>query len=294
MFNQNKKSIENRTNLSLNNITKNLFLTSLLIGSSLSSNELTLNNINDIEKIHKIINQEEVFKNLSHILNKEVSVINRIEKLNQIKDLETRTFFIEKFITELEKIQNKYDRSLIDYPNSKNLEEQVKNILNSNLKELCDQRILKAYSTLKNIVKFDDIDDNYRELLMSTIREVEKLSLKLDTINFNPYNTILEVTYDAPNISRETNEDIKNKIFENKLNNLLSYFVSESFKEEVFSNIEIQLFKNYLVLKEINLSNLNKDTQEYLNGEIVDMEDRIISILNELTHERSIGLNYMI
>ena len=58
MFNQNKKSIENRTNLSLNNITKNLFLTSLLIGSSLSSNELTLNNINDIEKIHKIINQE--------------------------------------------------------------------------------------------------------------------------------------------------------------------------------------------------------------------------------------------
>ncbi len=129
---------------------------------------------------------------------------------------------------------------------------------------------------------------------ISLVREVEKLSLKLDTINFNPYNTILEVTYDVQNISRETNEDIKNKIFENKLNNLLSYFVSESFKEEVFSNIEIQLFKNYLVLKEINLSNLNKDTQEYLNGEIVDMEDRIISILNELTHERSIGLNCII
>ena len=244
--------------------------------------------------VKKEINEaNETFKNVSSVLNNKKNAIARLVEINKVKNPETRKFMLNIYLNQLAEIEKKYDKSLIDYPNSKNLEDQVKNILNSDLVELVDKRILITYSTLKNKVKFKDDDIRFRDVVTNTIEEVVKLTKKLEALSLNPYNNILEVTYDAElGQDRKYNEDLKNYIIGNNLNKTLIKLINENRDEQIFTNNEIQTFISYLKVKRTKCKDLSEDNRSYLKTKVIDMEDRIIYILNDFVHEnKSVGLN---
>ena len=245
--------------------------------------------------VKKEINEaNETFKNVSSVLNNKKNAIARLVEINKVKNPETRKFMLNIYLNQLAEIEKKYDKSLIDYPNSKNLEDQVKNILNSDLVELVDKRILITYSTLKNKVKFKDDDIRFRDIVANSMEEVVKLTKKLEALSLNPYNNILEVTYDAElGGDRKYNENLKNYIIEeNNLNKTLIKLINENRDEQIFTNNEIQTFISYLKVKRTKCKDLSEDNRSYLKTKVIDMEDRIIYILNDFVHEnKSVGLN---
>ena len=244
--------------------------------------------------VKKEINEaNETFKNVSSVLNNKKNAIARLVEINKVKNPETRKFMLNIYLNQLAEIEKKYDKSLIDYPNSKNLEDQVKNILNSDLVELVDKRILITYATLKNKVKFKDDDIRFRDVVTNTIVEVVKLTKKLEALSLNPYNNILEVTYDAElGQDRKYNENLKNYIIGNNLNKTLIKLINENRDEQIFTNNEIQTFISYLKVKRTKCKDLSEDNRSYLKTKVIDMEDRIIYILNDFVHEnKSVGLN---
>ncbi len=244
--------------------------------------------------VKKEINEaNETFKNVSSVLNNKKNAIARLVEINKVKNPETRKFMLNIYLNQLAEIEKKYDKSLIDYPNSKNLEDQVKNILNSDLVELVDKRILITYATLKNKVKFKDDDIRFRDIVANSMEEVVKLTKKLEKLSLNPYNNILEVTYDAElGQDRKYNEDLKNYIIGNNLNKTLIKLINENRDEQIFTNNEIQTFISYLKVKRTKCKDLSEDNRSYLKTKVIDMEDRIIYILNDFVHEnKSVGLN---
>ena len=172
---------------------KNIILLASLLCVSANANEIKNQ---EIIKVKEINEANETFKNVSSVLNNKKNAIARLVEINKVKNPETRKFMLNIYLNQLAEIEKKYDKSLIDYPNSKNLEDQVKNILNSDLVELVDKRILITYATLKNKVKFKDDDIRFRDIVANSMEEVVKLTKKLEKLSLNPYNNILKVTYD--------------------------------------------------------------------------------------------------
>ena len=278
-----------KSNSIIVNISKTIALASLLcVGAN--ANEI---NKQEIIKVKEFNETNENFKNISSVLNNKKNAIARLVEINKVKNPETRKFMLNIYLNQLEKKKKKYDKSLIDYPNSKNLEDQVKNILNSDLVELVDKRILITYSTLKNKVKFKDDDIRFRDIVANSMEEVVKLTKKLEKLSLNPYNNILEVTYDAElGQDRKYNEDLKNYIIGNNLNKTLIKLINENRDEQIFTNNEIQTFISYLKVKRTKCKDLSEDNRSYLKTKVIDMEDRIIYILNDFVHEnKSVGLN---
>ena len=269
---------------------KNIILLASLLCVGANANEIKNQ---EIIKVKEINEANETFKNVSSVLNNKKNAIARLVEINKVKNPETRKFMLNIYLNQLAEIEKKYDKSLIDYPNSKNLEDQVKNILNSDLVELVDKRILITYSTLKNKVKFKDDDIRFRDIVTNTIEEVVKLTKKLEALSLNPYNNILEVTYDAElGQDRKYNEDLKNYIIGNNLNKTLIKLINENRDEQIFTNNEIQTFISYLKVKRTKCKDLSEDNRSYLKTKVIDMEDRIIYILNDFVHEnKSVGLN---
>lgn len=275
-----------KSNLTIKNI---ILLVSLLcVGAN--ANEIKNQ---EIIKVKEINEANETFKNVSSVLNNKKNAIARLVEINKVKNPETRKFMLNIYLNQLAEIEKKYDKSLIDYPNSKNLEDQVKNILNSDLVELVDKRILITYATLKNKVKFKDDDIRFRDIVANSMEEVVKLTKKLEALSLNPYNNILEVTYDAElGQDRKYNEDLKNYIIGNNLNKTLIKLINENRDEQIFTNNEIQTFISYLKVKRTKCKDLSEDNRSYLKTKVIDMEDRIIYILNDFVHEnKSVGLN---
>lgn len=271
------------------NISKTIALASLLcVGAN--ANEIKNQEIIKVKEINEV---NETFKNVSSVLNNKKNAIARLVEINKVKNPETRKFMLNIYLNQLAEIEKKYDKSLIDYPNSKNLEDQVKNILNSDLVELVDKRILTTYATLKNKVKFKDDDIRFRDIVANSMEEVVKLTKKLEKLSLNPYNNILEVTYDAElGQDRKYNEDLKNYIIGNNLNKTLIKLINENRDEQIFTNNEIQTFISYLKVKRTKCKDLSEDNRSYLKTKVIDMEDRIIYILNDFVHEnKSVGLN---
>ena len=278
-----------KSNSIIVNISKTIALASLLcVGAN--ANEIKNQ---EIIKVKEINEANETFKNVSSVLNNKKNAIARLVEINKVKNLETRKFMLNIYLNQLAEIEKKYDKSLIDYPNSKNLEDQVKNILNSDLVELVDKRILITYATLKNKVKFKDDDIRFRDIVANSMEEVVKLTKKLEKLSLNPYNNILEVTYDAElGQDRKYNEDLKNYIIGNNLNKTLIKLINENRDEQIFTNNEIQTFISYLKVKRTKCKDLSEDNRSYLKTKVIDMEDRIIYILNDFIHEnKSVGLN---
>lgn len=278
-----------KSNSIIVNISKTIALASLLcVGAN--ANEI---NKQEIIKVKEFNETNETFKNISSVLNNKKNAIARLVEINKVKNPETRKFMLNIYLNQLAELELKYDKSLIDYPNSKNLEDQVKNILNSDLVELVDKRILITYATLKNKVKFKDDDIRFRDIVTNTIEEVVKLTKKLEALSLNPYNNILEVTYDAElGGDRKYNEDLKNYIIGNNLNKTLIKLINENRDEQIFTNNEIQTFISYLKVKRTKCKDLSEDNRSYLKTKVIDMEDRIIYILNDFVHEnKSVGLN---
>lgn len=278
-----------KSNSIIVNISKTIALASLLcVGAN--ANEI---NKQEIIKVKEFNETNENFKNISSVLNNKKNAIARLVEINKVKNPETRKFMLNIYLNQLAEIEKKYDKSLIDYPNSKNLEDQVKNILNSDLVELVDKRILITYSTLKNKVKFKDDDIRFRDIVANSMEEVVKLTKKLEKLSLNPYNNILEVTYDAElGQDRKYNEDLKNYIIGNNLNKTLIKLINENRDEQIFTNNEIQTFISYLKVKRTKCKDLSEDNRNYLKTKVIDMEDRIIYILNDFVHEnKSVGLN---
>ena len=269
---------------------KNIILLASLLCVGANANEIKNQ---EIIKVKEINEANETFKNVSSVLNNKKNAIARLVEINKIKNPETRKFMLNIYLNQLAEIEKKYDKSLIDYPNSKNLEDQVKNILNSDLVELVDKRILITYTTLKNKVKFKDDDIRFRDIVANSMEEVVKLTKKLEKISLNPYNNILEVTYDAElGQDRKYNEDLKNYIIGNNLNKTLIKLINENRDEQIFTNNEIQTFISYLKIKRTKCKDLSEDNRSYLKTKVIDMEDRIIYILNDFVHEnKSVGLN---
>ncbi len=291
-----------KSNSIIGNISKSILLASILcVGANaneIKNQEITKvfyqNATSNSLLVKKEINEaNETFKNVSSVLNNKKNAIARLVEINKVKNPETRKFMLNIYLNQLSEIEKKYDKSLIDYPNSKNLEDQVKNILNSDLVELVDKRILITYSTLKNKVKFKDDDIRFRDVVTNTIEEVVKLTKKLEALSLNPYNNILEVTYDAElGQDRKYNEDLKNYIIGNNLNKTLIKLINENRDEQIFTNNEIQTFISYLKVKRTKCKDLSEDNRSYLKTKVIDMEDRIIYILNDFVHEnKSVGLN---
>ena len=292
-----------KSNSIIGNISKSILLASILcVGANaneIKNQEITKvfyqNTTSNSLLVKKEINEaNENFKNISSVLNNKKNAIARLVEINKIKNPETRKFMLNTYLNQLAEIEKKYDKSLIDYPNSKNLEDQVKNILNSDLVELVDKRILITYATLKNKVKFEDDDIRFRDIVTNTIEEVVKLTKKLEALSLNPYNNILEVTYDAElGGDRKYNENLKNYIMEeDDLNKTLIKLINENRDEQIFTNNEIQTFTSYLKIKRTKCKDLSEDNKSYLKTKIIDMEDRIIYILNDFVHEnKSVGLN---
>ncbi len=278
-----------KSNSIIVNISKTIALASLLcVGAN--ANEIKNQ---EIIKVKEINEANETFKNVSSVLNNKKNAIARLVEINKVKNPETRKFMLNIYLNQLAEIEKKYDKSLIDYPNSKNLEDQVKNILNSDLVELVDKRILITYATLKNKVKFKDDDIRFRDIVANSMEEVVKLTKKLEKLSLNPYNNILEVTYDAElGQDRKYNEDLKNYIIGNNLNKTLIKLINENRDEQIFTNNEIQTFISYLKVKRTKCKDLSEDNRSYLKTKVIDMEDRIIYILNDFVHEnKSVGLN---
>ena len=278
-----------KSNSIIVNISKTIALASLLcVGAN--ANEIKNQ---EIIKVKEINEANETFKNVSSVLNNKKNAIARLVEINKVKNPETRKFMLNIYLNQLAEIEKKYDKSLIDYPNSKNLEDQVKNILNSDLVELVDKRILITYSTLKNKVKFKDDDIRFRDIVANSMEEVVKLTKKLEKLSLNPYNNILEVTYDAElGQDRKYNEDLKNYIIGNNLNKTLIKLINENRDEQIFTNNEIQTFISYLKVKRTKCKDLSEDNRNYLKTKVIDMEDRIVYILNDFVHEnKSVGLN---
>ena len=269
---------------------KNIILLASLLCVGANANEIKNQ---EIIKVKEINEANETFKNVSSVLNNKKNAIARLVEINKVKNLETRKFMLNIYLNQLAEIEKKYDKSLIDYPNSKNLEDQVKNILNSDLVELVDKRILITYATLKNKVKFKDDDIRFRDIVANSMEEVVKLTKKLEKLSLNPYNNILEVTYDAElGQDRKYNEDLKNYIIGNNLNKTLIKLINENRDEQIFTNNEIQTFISYLKVKRTKCKDLSEDNRSYLKTKVIDMEDRIIYILNDFIHEnKSVGLN---
>mgnify|MGYP003521747344 CR=1 FL=1 len=72
--------------------------------------------------VKKEINEaNETFKNVSSVLNNKKNAIARLVEINKVKNPETRKFMLNIYLNQLAEIEKKYDKSLIDYPNSKNL-----------------------------------------------------------------------------------------------------------------------------------------------------------------------------
>ena len=278
-----------KSNSIIVNISKTIALASLLCVAA-NANEI---NKQEIIKVKEFNETNENFKNISSVLNNKKNAIARLVEINKVKNPETRKFMLNIYLNQLAELELKYDKSLIDYPNSKNLEDQVKNILNSDLVELVDKRILITYATLKNKVKFKDDDIRFRDIVTNTIEEVVKLTKKLEALSLNPYNNILEVTYDAElGQDRKYNEDLKNYIIGNNLNKTLIKLINENRDEQIFTNNEIQTFISYLKVKRTKCKDLSEDNRNYLKTKVIDMEDRIIYILNDFVHEnKSVGLN---
>lgn len=278
-----------KSNSIIVNISKTIALASLLCVAA-NANEI---NKQEIIKVKEINEANETFKNVSSVLNNKKNAIARLVEINKVKNPETRKFMLNIYLNQLAEIEKKYDKSLIDYPNSKNLEDQVKNILNSDLVELVDKRILITYATLKNKVKFKDDDIRFRDIVANSMEEVVKLTKKLEKLSLNPYNNILEVTYDAElGQDRKYNEDLKNYIIGNNLNKTLIKLINENRDEQIFTNNEIQTFISYLKVKRTKCKDLSEDNRSYLKTKVIDMEDRIIYILNDFVHEnKSVGLN---
>lgn len=278
-----------KSNSIIGNISKTIALASLLcVGAN--ANEIKNQ---EITKVKEINEANETFKNISSVLNNKKNAIARLVEINKVKNPETRKFMLNTYLNQLAEIEKKYDKSLIDYPNSKNLEDQVKNILNSDLVELVDKRILITYATLKNKVKFKDDDIRFRDIVANSMEEVVKLTKKLEKLSLNPYNNILEVTYDAElGQDRKYNEDLKNYIIGNNLNKTLIKLINENRDEQIFTNNEIQTFISYLKVKRTKCKDLSEDNRNYLKTKVIDMEDRIVYILNDFVHEnKSVGLN---
>ncbi len=278
-----------KSNSIIVNISKTIALASLLcVGAN--ANEIKNQ---EIIKVKEINEANETFKNVSSVLNNKKNAIARLVEINKVKNPETRKFMLNIYLNQLAEIEKKYDKSLIDYPNSKNLEDQVKNILNSDLVELVDKRILITYATLKNKVKFKDDDIRFRDIVANSMEEVVKLTKKLEKLSLNPYNNILEVTYDAElGQDRKYNEDLKNYIIGNNLNKTLIKLINENRDEQIFTNNEIQTFISYLKVKRTKCKDLSEDNRNYLKTKVIDMEDRIVYILNDFVHEnKSVGLN---
>lgn len=269
---------------------KNIILLASLLCVGANANEIKNQ---EIIKVKEINEANETFKNVSSVLNNKKNAIARLVEINKVKNPETRKFMLNIYLNQLAEIEKKYDKSLIDYPNSKNLEDQVKNILNSDLVELVDKRILITYATLKNKVKFKDDDIRFRDIVANSMEEVVKLTKKLEKLSLNPYNNILEVTYDAElGQDRKYNEDLKNYIIGNNLNKTLIKLINENRDEQIFTNNEIQTFISYLKVKRTKCKDLSEDNRNYLKTKVIDMEDRIIYILNDFVHEnKSVGLN---
>ena len=292
-----------KSNLTIKNISKSILLASILcVGAN--ANEIKNQEIikvfyqnatSNSLLVKKEINEaNETFKNVSSVLNNKKNAIARLVEINKVKNPETRKFMLNTYLNQLAELELKYDKSLIDYPNSKNLEDQVKNILNSDLVELVDKRILITYATLKNKVKFKDDDIRFRDIVTNTIEEVVKLTKKLEALSLNPYNNILEVTYDAElGGDRKYNDNLKNYIMEeDDLNKTLIKLINENRDEQIFTNNEIQTFISYLKVKRTKCKDLSEDNRSYLKTKVIDMEDRIIYILNDFVHEnKSVGLN---
>lgn len=269
---------------------KNIILLASLLCVGANANEIKNQ---EIIKVKEINEANETFKNVSSVLNNKKNAIARLVEINKVKNPETRKFMLNIYLNQLAEIEKKYDKSLIDYPNSKNLEDQVKNILNSDLVELVDKRILITYATLKNKVKFKDDDIRFRDIVANSMEEVVKLTKKLEKLSLNPYNNILEVTYDAElGQDRKYNEDLKNYIIGNNLNKTLIKLINENRDEQIFTNNEIQTFISYLKVKRTKCKDLSEDNRSYLKTKVIDMEDRIVYILNDFVHEnKSVGLN---
>ena len=170
-----------KSNSIIGNISKSILLASILcVGAN--ANEIKNQEIikvfyqnatSNSLLVKKEINEtNENFKNISSVLNNKKNAIARLVEINKVKNPETRKFMLNIYLNQLAELELKYDKSLIDYPNSKNLEDQVKNILNSDLVELVDKRILITYATLKNKVKFKDDDIRFRDVVTNTIEEV--------------------------------------------------------------------------------------------------------------------------
>ena len=278
-----------KSNSIIVNISKTIALASLLCVAA-NANEI---NKQEIIKVKEFNETNENFKNISSVLNNKKNAIARLVEINKVKNPETRKFMLNIYLNQLAELEKKYDKSLIDYPNSKNLEDQVKNILNSDLVELVDKRILITYATLKNKVKFKDDDIRFRDIVANSMEEVVKLTKKLEKLSLNPYNNILEVTYDAElGQDRKYNEDLKNYIIGNNLNKTLIKLINENRDEQIFTNNEIQTFISYLKVKRTKCKDLSEDNRSYLKTKVIDMEDRIIYILNDFVHEnKSVGLN---
>lgn len=269
---------------SINNIAKSVVVASILIGNSMSAKEISLGNNIDYSKT---LNHNSELK-----LKKGEYVIDKLYNLSKIEDENIRNFFIEQFVNDLAKVQKRYNQSIIDYPNVNNLKQQVNAILNSNLIELCDSRILKTYSRLKESIKFKDSDKVYRNIVLNTIEQIELLTIKLDRLNLNPHNTILEITHNVPykDFKRNGNEFIKNKIYENDFAETLKYFV-ETDKEDNLTKMELEVFKNYLILSNINTSKLSDVAKSFIELELSKLEDNATLVLNDFIQEHSIGLN---
>ena len=60
----------------------------------------------------------ENFKNISSVLNNKKNAIARLVEINKVKNPETRKFMLNIYLNQLAEIEKKYDKSLIDYPNT--------------------------------------------------------------------------------------------------------------------------------------------------------------------------------
>lgn len=301
----------NSINQKLSKLISSTIVATILI----STNNLFAQNNYDIPnykiELNYQNNNNELFKNIEILFNnskdiyaiEQIKILNNLSKpnengyvfLEQINLNYKENIYLNNYLDKLREIQKKYDYSILEYPISKNINDQIKNILNSNLKELCDIRPLKTYLSLNDKIKANPKE--YIELINENIKQINIVKNNLEKINLKPLIYILDITYDIDFKfnDKKINNDLKNKIYKNDFITNLKYFSDPINKNEIdgyFTDKDILMFKYFLILNEIDLSSLNEDNKNYLIQEKEYIENYCLMAFNDILNPiKSIGLN---
>lgn len=301
----------NSINQKLSKLISSTIVATILI----STNNLFAQNNYDIPnykiELNYQNNNNELFKNIEILFNnskdiyaiEQIKILNNLSKpnengyvfLEQINLNYKENIYLNNYLDKLREIQKKYDYSILEYPISKNIDDQIKNIINSNLKELCDIRPLKTYLSLNDKIKANPKE--YIELINENIKQINIVKNNLEKINLKPLIYILDITYDIDFKfnDKKTNNDLKNKIYKNDFITNLKYFSDPINKNEIngyFTDKDILMFKYFLILNEVDLSTLNEDNKNYLIQEKEYIENYCLMAFNDILNPiKSIGLN---